>query len=156
MTRLYILAEPDRQGHIGLYFRNHIQRLILGLLVTGQTPHMRGLSWVLGVLRLAPRWVLNWDHSGLNRVQGGHYWVPSYIQHKNCIINLTHLKMEYWKNSFRSWTLYQSFNLLMDQNYKNVKNTFQVGLHWVQGGHYWVTWYSMEWTLNKQVLYMIS
>ena len=41
---------------------------------------------------------------------------------------------------------------MMDQNYKNVKKPIQVGLHWVQGGHYWVTWYSMEWTLNKQVL----
>ena len=41
----------------------------------------------------------------------------------------------------------------MDQNYKNVKKTIQVGLHWVQGGHYWVTWYSMGWTLNKQVLH---
>ena len=54
---------------------------------------------------------------------------PPYIQHKNFIINLTHLKMEYWKNSFGSRTLYQSFNLMMDQNYKNVKKTIQVGLH---------------------------
>ena len=38
-----------------------------------------------------------------------------------------------------------------DQNYKNVKKTIQVGLHGVQGGRYWVTWYSIESSLNKQV-----
>ena len=41
-----------------------------------------------------------------------------------------------------------------DQNYKNVKKTIQVGLHGVQGGRYWVTWYSIESSLNKQVLYL--
>ena len=77
---------------------------------------------------------------------------PPYISQKNRIINLTHLEMEFWKNSFRSWTLSKSFNYLLKQNYKNVKKTFQVGLHWVQGGHYWVTWYSIEYSLNNQVL----
>ena len=45
---------------------------------------------------------------------------------------------------------------MLDQNYKNVKKTIQVGLHGAQGGRYWVTWYSIESSLNKQVLNSVS
>ena len=79
--------------------------------------------------------------------------IESPLHHyKKQIINLNHLEMEYWKNSFESWTVYKSFNYLPNQNDENVKKLIQVGLHGVQGGLHWVTWYSMEYSLKNQVL----